>query len=133
MNHREHRDHREERDGLTGRVIGCAMEVHRSLGPGLLESAYQHCLAKELSVQGIDFQIQVPLAVDYKGTRIDCAFRIDVLVQQRLILELKSVEAISAIHEAQLLTYMKLSGIRTGLLLNFNVRLLKEGIKRFKL
>jgi GxxExxY protein len=121
------------RDPLTGKVIGCAIEVHRLLGPGLLESTYEQCLARELGLQGVAFRLQVPLPVEYKGVRLDCGYRVDVLVRDRLILELKAVEQIKGIHEAQLLTYMKLASIRTGLLINFNVQLLKNGIKRFKL
>lgn len=122
-----------ERDPLTEKVIGCAIEVHRILGPGLLESAYEQCLARELALQEIGFQLQVPVPVEYKGVRLDCGYRIDVLVNEQLILELKAVETILGIHKAQLLSYMKLSGISTGLLLNFNVQLLKDGITRFKL
>lgn len=122
-----------DRDPWTEKVIGCAIEVHRILGPGLLESAYEQCLARELALQEISFQLQVPVPVEYKGVRLDCGYRIDVLVNERLILELKAVETILGIHKAQLLSYMKLSGISTGLLLNFNVQLLKDGITRFKL
>jgi GxxExxY protein len=122
-----------ERDPLTAKVIGCAIEVHRALGPGLLESTYEQCLGRELSLHGINFQLQVALPVEYKGVRLDCGYRIDVLVEDQLILELKAVEATNRLHEAQLLTYMKLSGFSTGLLINFNVELLKSGLKRFKL
>jgi len=122
-----------EREPLTAKVIGCTIEVHQALGPGLLESTYQQCLAREMSLQGICFQLQVPIAVEYKGVRIDCGHRVDVLVEQQLIVELKAIEEIKGIHEAQLLTYMKLSGIGTGLMINFNVELLRDGIKRFKL
>jgi len=122
-----------ERDPLTGKVIGCAIEVHRILGPGLLESTYEQCLAREMELQGIPFELQVPLPVEYKGLRLDCGYRIDVLVENGLILELKAVSEVLGIHQAQLLTYMKLANIRTGLLLNFNVEVLKDGIKRFKL
>jgi GxxExxY protein len=122
-----------ERDPLTEKVIGCAIEVHRILGPGLLESAYEQCLARELALQGIGFGLQVPVPVIYKGTRLDCGYRIDVLVEKQLILELKSVESISGIHKAQILSYMKLAEIHTGLLMNFNVELMKNGISRFKL
>lgn len=121
-----------ERDPLTAKVIGCAIEVHRFLGPGLLESTYEQCLARELDLQGLEFQLQVPLPVDYRGVRLDCGYRMDVIVEKRLVLELKSVEEITGIHRAQLPTYMKLSGIRTGLLINFNVTMLKNGIKRLK-
>lgn len=122
-----------EKDLFTGRIIRLAIEVHRSLGPGLLESTYQQCLAHELHVNGIPFKLEHPMPVHYKGVRLDCGYRIDVLVDDRLILELKAVETVSGIHKAQILTYMKLSGIRTGLLLNFNVDRLRDGIERFKL
>jgi len=122
-----------ERDPLTGRVIGCAIEVHRALGPGLLESTYEQCLARELDLQGIGFQLQLPIPVQHKGVRLNCGYRIDILVEDQLILELKSVDEIQGIYEAQLLTYMKLAGKHTGLLINFNVEILKDGIKRFVL
>ncbi len=121
------------RGPLTEKAIGCAIEVHRALGPGLLESAYQQCLARELKLNGISFQFEYPVPVEYKGIRLDCGYRIDILVDGQLILELKSVDAITGIHEAQLLTYMKLMGIRTGLLINFNSGKLVNGIKRFRL
>jgi GxxExxY protein len=122
-----------EFDELSNRVIGCAIEVHRELGPGLLESSYEQCLAHELTLNGIGFQLQYPLPVAYKGIRLDCGYRVDVLVEQTLILELKSVEEIKGIHEAQLLTYMKLASVKTGLLINFNVTKLKNGIRRYVL
>ncbi|MEJ2156554.1 MAG: GxxExxY protein [Desulfobacteraceae bacterium] len=118
-----------EFDVLTNRVIGCALEVHREIGPGLLESAYEQCLAHELKINGIDFKLQQPQPVDYKGVGLDCGYRTYLLIENRLIVELKSVEQIKGIHEAQLLTYMRLAGIKTGSLMNFNVRRLKEGIK----
>lgn len=118
---------------LSNRVIGCAIEVHRVLGPGLLESAYQQCLAHELSLNGIRFRSEHPLPVDYKGTRLDCGYRIDLLVEDEIILELKSVEQLKGIHEAQLLTYMKLARVKQGFLINFNVELLKNGLKSFVL
>ena len=122
-----------EFDELSNRVIGCALEVHRALGPGLLESTYEQCLAHELTLNGIGFKLQHPQPVEYKGVRLDCGYRVDVLVEDELIIELKSVEQIKGIHEAQLLTCMKLAGIETGLLINFNVTKLKAGIKRFVL
>lgn len=122
-----------ERDPLTEQVIGCAIEVHRALGPGLLESTYQQCLAHELKLQGIPFRTEHPLPIEYKGVRLDCGYRLDILVNDCLILELKSVDEIAGIHKAQLLTHMKLSGIHTGLLINFNVRRLIDGVERFKL
>jgi GxxExxY protein len=118
---------------LSNKVIGCAIEVHRDLGPGLLESTYEQCLAHELKLNGIDFKLQHHQPVEYKGLHLDCGYRVDVLVEDTLILELKSVEKIKSIHEAQLLTYMKLAKIRVGLLINFNVARLKNGIRRFVL
>ena len=122
-----------EFDELSNRVIGCALEVHRELGPGLLESTYEQCLGHELKLNGIRFELQHPLPVKYKGVRLDCGYRVDVLVEGNLIIELKSVEQIKGIHEAQLLTYMRLAGMKIGLLINFNVTKLKNGIKRFVL
>jgi len=120
-------------DELSNRVIGCALDVHRELGPGLLESTYEQCLAHEMGLNGLDYKLQHPLPVKYRGMRLDCGYRVDVLVEEKLIIELKSVKEIQGIHEAQLLTYMKLSGVEIGLLINFNVTLLKGGIKRFVL
>ena len=120
----------DNRDPLTDRVIGLAIEVHRSLGPGLLESAYEECLCYEFSRHGIQFHRQVPLAIHYKDVRLDCGYRLDIVVERSLILAIKPVEQLSRLHEAQLLTYLKLSGMRTRLLLNFNVMLMKQGIKR---
>ena len=122
-----------KKDLFTGKVIGCAIEVHRVLGPGLLESTYQQCLARELHLNGIAFKLEHPLPVEYKGVKLDCGYRIDILAENRLIIELKAVEEIRGIHKAQLLTYMKLSGLKTGLLINFNVKRLKDGIQRFKI
>jgi len=116
---------------LSSRVIGCAIEVHRFLGPGLLESTYEQCLAHELALNDIAFKLQHPLPVEYKGLQLDCGYRIDMLVEEKIILELKSVEEIHGIHQAQLLTYMKLSGIKQGYLVNFNVKRLKDGLKSF--
>ncbi len=100
-----------KKDPFTGKVIGCAIEVHRVLGPGLLESTYQQCLAREFHLAGIAFKLEHPLPVEYKGVRLDCGYRIDILVENRLIIELKAVDEIKGIHKAQLLTYMKLSGM----------------------
>jgi GxxExxY protein len=122
-----------EKDPLTEKVIGCAIDVHRGLGPGLLESTYEQCLAYELSANGISFKLQQPMPIEYKNIQLDCGYRVDVLVEDRLILELKAVDQINNIHKAQLLTYMKLAEIQTGLLINFNVPRLIDGIKRFKL
>lgn len=118
---------------LAQRTIGCAIEVHRELGPGLLESTYEQCLAHELHLNGIKFTVQQPLPVEYKGIHLDCGYRVDILVENQIILELKSVDELKKIHEAQVLTYMKLSGLKHGFLLNFNVPLLKEGLKSFLL
>lgn len=118
---------------LSNRVIGCAIEVHRALGPGLLESTYEQCLAHELKFNGIEFKLQHPLPVQYRNLRLDCGYRIDMLVENEIILELKSIEALKSIHEAQLLTYRKLANIRQGFLINFNIRRLKDGLKSFVL
>jgi GxxExxY protein len=133
INHRGHRERRADINRLTEKVIGCAIEVHRALGPGLLESTYEQCLAQELKLSGIIFEMQVSLPVEYKGVKLDCGYRIDFLIDERLILELKSTEKVTDIHKAQLLTYMKLARIKIGLLINFNVKLLKDGIQRFVL
>jgi GxxExxY protein len=122
-----------EHDQLTEKIIGFAIEVHRCLGPGLLESAYEECLCCEFQQSDIPFRRQVPLPIIYKSVRLDCGYRMDILVQDRLIVELKTVERLLPIHEAQMLTYLKLSGIQTGLLLNFNTPVLKDGIRRMML
>ncbi len=122
-----------EFDALSKRVIGFAIEVHRELDPGLLESAYEKCLAHELKEHEIECVTQMSLPVAYKGLNLDCGYRVDMIVKGRLIIELKSVDSLQPIHEAQLLTYMKLANIGTGLLINFNTGLLKNGIKRFVL
>jgi GxxExxY protein len=122
-----------EFDALSNRVIGCALEVHRNLGPGLLESTYEQCLAHELKSSGIPFSLQHPLPVEYKDVKLDCGYRIDFLVDNSIIIELKSVDRLLPIHQAQLLTYMKLATISIGLLINFNVMYLKHGIKRMVL
>ena len=115
---------------VTETIIGAAIEVHRHLGPGLLESAYQVCLAREMALRGLAFEREVQLPLDYKGVKLDCGYRLDYLVEQCVVIELKAVEAIQPIHEAQLLTYLKLSGCKIGLLINFNVPILKNGLKR---
>ena len=116
---------------LSHRVIGCAIEVHRHLGPGLLEATYQQCLAHELHLQSIEFQIEWPLPVTYKEVRLDCGYRVDLLVENSLIVELKSVERLQGLHQAQLITYMKLARISEGLLINFNTEQLKDGLRHF--
>ena len=115
---------------LSSRIIGAAIEVHKALGPGLLESTYEECICHELSIGGLSLERQKPLAVRYKGINLDCGYRLDVVVEDAIILELKSCEKIEPIHKAQLLTYLKLSGFKLGLLLNFNVTLMREGIVR---
>ncbi len=115
---------------LTGVVIGAAIEVHRELGPGLLESTYQACLARELALQNVSFEQQRALPVIYKGVAIDCGYRLDFLIEGKVIVELKAVEALHDVHDAQLLTYLKLTGCKVGLLINFNVAVLKNGIRR---
>lgn len=117
---------------ITEKIIGCAIEVHKRLGPGLLESAYEECLSYELISAGLSIQRQVPLPVVYKEIYLDYGYRIDILVENTVILELKSIEAFATVHEAQILTYMKFAEKTIGLLINFNVLLLKDGIKRYK-
>ncbi len=117
----------------TKEIIAAALEVHRRLGPGLLESAYEECLCYELEIRGIRYCRQKNLPFVYKGKKLDCGYRLDVVVNDVILLELKSVGKLLPIHEAQLLTYLKLSGMRTGLLINFNELLLKDGIKRIVL
>lgn len=118
---------------LTEGIIGAAIEVHRHLGPGLLEAVYEKCLCQELSLCGMPFDRQVHLPVFYKGVELDCGFQIDVLVDKKVVVELKAVHEIIPIHKAQLLTYLKLSAHRVGLLINFNVAVLKNGIERIVL
>ncbi len=115
---------------LSSKVIGAAIEVHKTLGPSLLESAYEECLCHELSLQGLSFERQKPLAVTYKEKLLDCGYRLDIVVEKKIILELKSCEKIEPIHKAQLLTYLRLSGINLGLILNFNVPVMRNGIAR---
>lgn len=117
-------------DEISESVIGACIEIHRCLGPGLLESAYEECLCHELSVRGIPFERQKPLPVVYKTVKLDCGYRLDLVVAQTLIVELKAVETLLPIHEAQLLTYLKLSNMPLGLLINFHVPVLKQGLKR---
>jgi GxxExxY protein len=115
---------------LTEAVIGAAIEVHRALGPGLLESSYELCLCRELSLREISFERQKPIALEYKSVRLECGYRADLVIADLLLVEVKSVEALLPIHESQLLSYLKLGGWRAGLIINFNVRLLKHGIRR---
>lgn len=118
---------------LTGQIIGAAIEVHRALGPGLLESAYHVCLAHELSLRGIPFERETPLPIQYKGVQLDCGYRLDFVVSGKVVVELKAVDALHPVHEAQLLTYLKLTNCKVGLLINFNVPVLKDGVKRMVL
>jgi GxxExxY protein len=117
-------------DQITEKIIGSAIAVHKALGPGLLESAYEECLCFELAEAGLEFKRQVALPVVYKGVKLDCGYRMDVVVEESVIIEIKAVERIVPVHEAQLLSYLKLTGIKVGLLLNFHVPVLKSGIKR---
>ena len=117
-------------NSLTGEVINAAIEVHRALGPGLLESAYEQCLCHELGLRKIPYRSQESLPIEYKGVKVECGYRLDIVVAEKLILEIKACDALLPIHEAQLLTYLKLTGIKIGLLINFNVPVLKDGIKR---
>ncbi len=115
---------------LTRNIIGAAIEVHKEIGPGLLESAYETCLCHELSLRRLAFQRQVALPVSYKGVKLDCGYRIDLLIENSVIVELKSIECVLPVHEAQLMTYLTLAKIKVGLLINFNVPILKDGITR---
>jgi GxxExxY protein len=115
---------------LTGQIIRAAIEVHKALGPGLLESAYEECFCHEFGLRQMRYSQQQELPVEYKGVKLDCGYRIDLLVEDLVILELKSVDSLEPIHEAQLLTYLKLTGLKVGMLINFNVPVLKQGIKR---
>ena len=116
--------------GITGEIIAAAIEVHRALGPGLLEGVYEECLSRELGLRRIAFERQCPLRADFKGLRLDCVYRLDLLVEHQVVVEIKAVECLLPIHEAQLLTYLKLGGWHLGLLINFNVPILKQGIRR---
>lgn len=119
-----------EGNRVTEEIIGAAIEVHRALGPGLLESAYEECLSRELALREVPFERQVVLPVDYKGVKLDCTYRLDLFVAGRVIVEVKATAGINPLHEAQLITYMKLTGCRLGLLINFNVPMLRSGIRR---
>jgi len=115
---------------LTDAIIGAAMEVHRTLGPGLLESTYEMCLCRELNIRGIPFERQVPIPVEYKGVKLDCGYRADIVVDGRILVEIKAIDSLLSVHDAQLLTYLSLGGWNIGLLINFNVELLKRGLRR---
>ena len=118
---------------LTHGIIGAAIEVHRCLGPGLLESCYEECLARELQLWSLPFERQKALPVVYRDVKLECGYRIDLLVDGRVVVELKAIEAIAPVHEAIVLTYLRLSGCKLGLLINFNVAVLKDGIRRFRI
>jgi len=121
---------REEIDKITQAIIGAAIQVHQTLGPGLLESAYEACLAYELGILGLKVETQKPLPLVYKSVKLDCGYKIDLLVEEKVIVEIKSADQIMPIHKAQVISYLKLSGCKVGLLINFNVKLLKNGIQR---
>jgi GxxExxY protein len=120
-------------NSLTSLIIGAAIEVHKTLGPGPLESAYEECLAREFVLRTIPFERQKPLPVVYKDVKLECGYRLDFLVGSRVIVELKAIESIARVHEAVVLTYLRLSGCKLGLLINFNVAILKDGIRRYVL
>ncbi|MDP2936344.1 MAG: GxxExxY protein [Dehalococcoidia bacterium] len=120
-------------NNVTRVIIGAAIEVHRALGPGLLESAYEECLCRELTLRQLPFERQWPLPLVYKGLRLDCGYRLDLVVDNAIIVEIKAVESLQPIHDAQLLTYLRLGGWQVGLLINFNVPVLKQGIRRLVL
>ncbi|MGA9571553.1 MAG: GxxExxY protein [Candidatus Acidiferrales bacterium] len=122
-----------DNNSLTGAIIGAAIEVHKLLGPGLLESTYEECLAREFELRGIHYDRQKAVPVVYKDVKLDCGYRIDLVVEGQVVVELKTVESLAKIHEAIVLTYLRLSGCRIGLLINFNVLTLKQGIRRFRI
>ena len=123
----------EEPNSLTGKIIGAAIEVHRALGPGLLESAYEACMIYELRLRKLKVECQKPLPIFYKDVMLDCGYRLDLMVEEQVIVEIKSVSAFFPIYDAQLLSYLKLSNCKVGLLINFNVKILKEGIRRLRI
>jgi GxxExxY protein len=128
--HAESAEKEENKDSLTGAIIGAAIEVHRALGPGLLESSYEACLAFELTQLGLEIERQKPLPLVYKNVKLDCGYRLDLVVENKVVVEIKAAQELISIHEAQLLSYLKLSGCKVGLLINFNVSMLKHGIHR---
>lgn len=119
-----------EENEITGKIIGAAIEVHRHLGPGLMESVYEECLCQELKLNGLSFERQKVLPVEYKGAKLDCGYRLDLVVEQKVVVEIKAVEKLMPVYTAQVLTYLKLSGLKLGLLINFNVPVIRDGIKR---
>jgi GxxExxY protein len=131
--HKGHEGHKERPAGLEGfaaAIVDLGLKVHRALGPGRLESAYEHCLAHELSLRGVAVRRQVPVPIVDEDTKLDAGYRLDIVVENSVVIEIKSVEALSRLHEAQVLTYLKLSGHRLGFLLNFNVELFRNGVRR---
>lgn len=134
MNHGEHREHGDLiLKDLSEAIIGCAIAVHKELGPGLLETAYETCLAYELEQSGYCVERQKPMPLKYREVQLDCGYRLDLMVNDVVVIEIKAVETLLPIHEAQLLTYMRLAGCKLGLLINFNEKLLKHGVRRFVL
>jgi GxxExxY protein len=129
IHHKGTKDTRDPGDG-TFEIVGAAIEVHRRLGPGLLESAYERCLSRELALQGVPFQRQVPLPIEYRGLQLDCGYRLDIVVNQSIIVEIKALAKVLPIHRAQVLTYLRLTRCRLGLLINFNVEVLRNGLHR---
>jgi GxxExxY protein len=130
VHHRDTEDTEGSSSSCTHDIVGAAIEVHRRLGPGLLESAYERCLCRELSFRGIGFQRQVPLPVEYRGLQLDCGYRLDIVVKESVIVEVKALTKVLPVHRAQVLTYLKLTNIRLGLLINFNVEVLRSGVYR---
>ena|SRR5215211_4868618 len=126
----EHAEMMKNLNQLTEAIIGAAMEVHRTLGPGLLESTYEMCLCRELSIRGISFERQVPISVEYKGVKLDCGYRADIVVDGTILVEIKAIDSLLRIHDAQLLSYVKLGGWKIRLLMTFNVEMLKNGLRR---
>jgi len=122
-----------DENAITGNIIKAAIEVHKHLGPGLLESAYEECLCHELHLMGLSFEKQRDLPVEYKGIKLDCGYRLDLVIENKVIVEIKAVDRILPIHEAQVLTYLKLSGLKVGLLVNFNSPVMRDGIRRIVL
>ena len=136
MNHQAHQGHQEigeDLDHLARSIVDSGLKVHKALGPGLLESAYEHCLAYELSERGIAIKRQVPLPIVYGGATLDAGYRLDLIAANSIVIEIKAVESLTRLHEAQMLTYLKLSGFRLGFLMNFNVPLFKSGVRRMAL
>jgi len=136
LDHQAHQDHQglsAETDRIARTVVDAGFKVHKTLGPGLLESACEHCLAHELLTRGLSLRRQVPLPIIYEGAKLDAGYRLDILVEDVVVVEIKAIEALTRLQEAQMPTYLKLSGLRLGLLMNFNVALFKQGVRRFAL